>query len=250
MTESGTATKAKRVRGMQKRFALVATAAVAALGAALATTFTADTGSTNISVSAPGGGSSLLFPVASGNSLPSTTDAYIDKTAGKLQNTPNSALSGTGANTSGFNTIGTATTPSWSVVQNSAGNVSTPGDLAVVDADTTDAGSAANVLVTLYLTNLSPLQGDYNSFAWPIDVYKSTDNGDSWTAVTGLGLPQYLTNTSGYLTLTLPTGSHFLYDITMDTGGSYYVINTTDNHLTTNTNDPAPSFYFTIQPLS
>jgi len=52
----------------------------------------------------------------------------------------------------------------------------------------------------------------------------------------------YLTSNAGTISVTLPAGAY--YDVTMDTGGSFYCTATTSN----STAALAPSFYFTAQP--
>ena len=49
--------------------------------------------------------------------------------------------------------------------------------------------------------------------------------------------PTYLTNSSGVVTLRLPTGKY--YDIAMDSGGALYCISTTASG-----GSLSPSFYF------
>jgi hypothetical protein len=198
----------------------------------MTTSYLAATGTVSTSVTGTSA-SDFVYPVAStSSSLPSAVTALEYST-------------GITTTTTGTN-IGTLQTPSWSPVQYSAGSVTTAGDLALIDA-----GAAPNgVNVTVYVTNLAALQEDYSSFALPIGVYSyvppsGSGSTPSWTldtAVVGgtIATATYLTSTSGYLTFNLPSSTAY-YDITIDSGGSYYCTSTTAGSL-------APTFFITAQP--
>ena len=247
-----------RVKTRRRRFLAVSSAALAVLGIALGVTFTADTGSASITISSGSisNASSLVFPLdGSTKGLPDSSNAYVATTGGALKYSTNGTLATSSTagttNTSAIKTAGAVTNPSWSVVSNAAGTVSTAGDLAVIDADTTDAGGASSVLVTMYITNLKLLQHDYSSFAFPVNVYRNgaattsctAGSSGSWTSVN----TTYLTNTTGYVSFSLGTGTHCLYDITFDTGGAFYVVSTTNDGTT---GSLGPSFFYTAQAIS
>lgn len=249
MDETGTLTTgARRFRTRRRRFLLVATAALAAVGAAMGISFTADTGTATVSVTA-GTSSTLVFPVAASGSLPSTTGDVVnwgDPT------TPTSALAF--ATTAHAQTINTPTNASWSPVSGAAGSVTTPGDLFVIDGRSASAGGAAHITVNVYVTNLAPLQAAYSSFAWPVDLYfqkaqggssprliaggtqAAGGDGSKWEivgptttnlspAVTFTASNYFLTNTGGFVSYYLPTGTDYFYEIALDSGGSFYTVN-------------------------
>lgn len=237
-------------RSLTRRRGLIAAAAsLSLLAASMGTAFLATTGTTSAKVTASTASSDFLYTVGSGTSFPTA----ISSDALEYGSTPS-----------------TAKLPSWSPNASSAGSVTTPGDLALVDAT-----SAANgVILTTFVTNLAALQQDYSSFALPVNVYylaqgtsstvggasvTSTTSGAStcltggtcsWqpansTAHTGfnvLSSATYLTSNAGAISVTLPAGAY--YDVTMDAGGSFYCTATT----TSGTAALAPSFYFTAQP--
>lgn len=213
-----------RSQKRRKRFLAVAIAGLAILGASLGVSFLGSTGTITTSVSAAS--SSFVFPVADGNSVPSAVD--------KLEYTPAANISS--------GTINTAVVPSWSPTAQSAGSVTTAGDLALIDGTI----AANGVTVSLYVTNLAGLQQDYSSLALPVNVYQSpcTSGSCTWTQASGVvaSPPTYLTATSGFLTFNLPAGKY--YDIAMDTGGSYYTTSTS----TSGTATLSPDYYFTAQP--
>jgi len=214
----------------RKRFMVVSVAGLAVLAAALGVSFLGTTGSTAVSVTAAN--SNFIFPVSNGASLPSGTN-FVNA----LKYTPASAIT----SSSSASTINTATLPSWAPVLNTAGSVTTAGDLAVVDATTASTG----VIVNVYVTNLAGLQMDYSSYALPFNVYSSSCTAGScgtWAQASGISLT-YLTNSEGFLSFSLPAGKY--YDITMDTGGSFFTSGTS----TTSPASLSPSYYFTAQPF-
>lgn len=160
----------------------------------------------------------------------------------------------------GTGSDGTVTlqSPGWSPQAQSAGSVTTPGDIALVDA----TGAAKGLHVSVFVTNLSALQQDYSSFVLPVDVYylassastqaapylttSSCNPGScSWQLANGAGSSPavsssvtYLTSDEGMVSFTLPRG---FYDITLEAGGSYYCTNTTAGSL-------SPTFFVTSKP--
>lgn len=225
----------RRSRTRQRRFLMVAVAGLAVVGVAMGVSFLDASGTTSTSVSAAS--NSFVFPVAASTSSPLpckivnlkyTTSAGI--TAGSCSPTVTQGA---------FKTSGVVL-PSWTPVGGSAGSVTTAGDLAVIDATTGTLGpDHGTLLVSMYITNLDKLQQDYSSFAFPVNVYSSTD-GTGWAAATSV-LPTvtYLTYSTAFLSFSMPAG--YYYDITFDTGGSFYTTSTTAGSLN-------PSFFFTAQP--
>ena len=206
---------------------MLGVATLAVLGAILGISFTADTGTTSVSVSSGGGAGKLVYPIgpaASGNTVPSALDTHT------LQN---GTVVGSGSTSS--NQL-----PTWSAAAGVAGSVGTAGDLAVIDGTTSSAGGAASIQLTVYVTNLNALGADYTSWAFPLEVYSTTNGGTSWTPVAASA--QFITHTLGFLSYSLPTGGTTYYDVVMNTGGSFYTVSTTAGDL-------SPDFYFTAQPV-
>ncbi|MHB1087995.1 MAG: hypothetical protein ACYC19_04425 [Acidimicrobiales bacterium] len=237
----------KGQRSSTRRRGLIAAAAsISLVAASMGTAFLATTGTTTANVVASTASSNFLYPVGSSTSFPAAPSSLE-----YLSTATNAKL------------------PSWSPNANSAGSVTTAGDLALVDAT-----SAANgVILTTFVTNLAALQQDYSSFALPVNVYYlaqglaaggapvtsttvsasgclTTPATCSWqpanaTAHSGfnvLSSATYLTSNAGAISVTLPAGAY--YDIAMDAGGSFYCTATTSS----GTAALAPAFYFTAQP--
>jgi hypothetical protein len=214
----------------RRRFLIVSVAALAVLAVALGVSFTADTGTSSVTVSAGGGGGELVY-----------------ERSGSAVTFP----SGGGTVTFKAATTTTGQAPSWSPVAGSAGSVTQAGDIAVIDGRASSAGGALSVNLTLYITNLAPLQKMYGSYAFPIKIYESTQSSadfSGWSASPmsfgGQSL-FYMTNTTGYLSFTLPThGTHHkYYAVELETGGSYYTVSTTAPG-----GELGPSFFITAQP--
>jgi hypothetical protein len=211
-------------RKRRKRFLAVGVAGLAVLAAALGISFAGDTGTASISVSSAS--NSFVFPVADGASLPANVNTLKYTTA---------------VNT-GAHTITTAVLPTWVPSTNTAGSVTTAGDLALIDG--TLSGIANALTVNVYITNLAALQLDYSSFALPFNVYESpcTAGSCTWTQSSAVVVspPTYLTSTEGFVSFSLPKGKY--YDIAIDLGGSFYTISTTASG-----GSLSPSFYFASQ---
>ena len=218
----------RRGGARRKRFLAVSVAGLAVLAAALGVSFLGSTGTTTVGVTAAN--SNFIFPVFNNAPMPAGTN-FVSS----LKYTT-SGISASSASS----TLGTAVLPSWSPVLNTAGSVTTAGDLAVVDATTASNG----IIVNVYVTNLAGLQQDYSSYALPFNVYQSpcTAGSCTWTQASGISLT-YLTNSEGFLSFSLPKGNY--YDITMDTGGSFFTSGTS----TTAPASLSPSYYFTAQPF-
>lgn len=269
MRDSGITSSARRFRSRRRRFLLVSTAALAAVGIAMGVSFTANTGTASISVT-PGTSSTLVYPVASSASLPSTAGDVITWGGGSA--TAALKFGTKAANQAVDSAAASLFLPAWSPVAGAAGTVPTasgtpgtnylgPGDLFVIDGRTASAGGANYITINIYITNLSNMQAAYSSFAWPIDLYVqhgTTITTANWNVVdsthpsagqTTSGQTVnftansfFLTNTGGYLSYYLPTGADLFYEIAMDAGGSYFTVNTgTPSNL-------GPSFFVTAQP--
>jgi hypothetical protein len=213
----------------RRRFLMLGVATLAVLGTILGISFTADTGSTSVSVTGGAGAGKLVYPIsgASGSTMPSALNTHT------LQNGTVVASGTTSSNS----------LPSWTPAAGVPGSVTTHGDLAVIDGTTTSAGGATTVQLTIYVTNLGDLGGDYTSWAFPISVWSTTNGGLSWTQVAASS--QYITHTLGFLSYSLPTGGSTYFDVVMDTGGSFYTVSTS----TASGHSLSPNFYFTAQPV-
>lgn len=206
-------------RKFRKRFLAISVAGLAVLAASLGVSFAGDSGTASLTVS--GGSSNFVYPVSSGAALPSAV----------------TTLKYTSAVNTTSHTITTAVSPSWTPIAGSAGSVTTPGDLGLIDATT--VGTA--IVLNVYITNLAALQQDYSSYSLPINVYSSTcaSNSCTWAQDSTVlaSAPTYITNSAGVITLSLPTGKY--YDVTLDSGGAFYTISTTASG-----GALSPSFYF------
>lgn len=247
-----------RSRTRKRRFLLVALAALAAVGALMGVSFLDQSGATTLNVTAasgsdlvwPASGSSYNLPVGNGT-RPLTSTEYSSGVA----NVSGCSTTCSTSNPATSSTLASDTLPSWSPTQSTAGNVTTAGDIAVIDA----TQSTGNVIVSLYVTNLAALSDDYSSFAFPVDVYRSQGSADpsapsSWTQASAIvsssPFSSFLTDTTGVLTFSLPAG--YYYDLTMDSasqgfggGGSYYCISTTAAG-----GSLSPAFFVTANPTA
>jgi hypothetical protein len=222
-------TSARRFRLKRRRFLAVAVVGMAALAVAMGVSFTADSGSTTVSVTA-GSTSPLVFT----GTLSGDISKY--KVSGGTSRTA----------------------PNWTPVSGSAGSVTTVGDLAIIDARSASAGGATNLTITIYVTNLPALQKMYSSFAWPIRLYSgkytATGTVTDWSgaAIVASSDTTYLTNTGGYLSFSVPTaaddtlGNIVAVQLGGDggsDGGSFYTVSTTAAGGSLN-----PTFFITAQP--
>ena len=238
MNSSLATTAVRRSRVRRRRFLLLAVAGLAVVGVAMGVSFLDASGTTSTSVSAAS--DSFVFPVAA------STSSKLPCAVVNLKYTTSAGITpGTGTNCAttqtAFNTS-SVVLPSWTPVAGSAGSVTTAGDLAVIDATTGTLGpDHGSLLVNMYITNLDKLQQAYSSFAFPVNVYSSTTGTGTWTAdTTVLPAVTYLTYSTGFLSFDMPAGKY--YDITFDTGGSFYTTSTST------VADLNPSFFFTAQP--
>ena len=226
--------------GVRRKFLIISLTALTVLGASMGVSFTADTGVTQITAASTGGALPLIWSASYG-------------TAGGLP------VAVTGAATAGwkYGTAGTGaqsvpTAPGWPVVvAGQAGNVTTAGDVATIDATDT---SATYLLLTIYITNMKPLALTYNSYSLPIRIYGATafsSGAVTWSATPLVDANSintantYLTNNQGYETFKLPTGAGKYYSVTLDAGGSYYPYQTGASGAAT-----TPALYITAQRTS
>lgn len=222
----------KSLRKRRRRFLLVSIPALAVLAVALGVSFADDAGTSTLNVSSSS--NNFVFPVISG-----TTGVPAAVTALKYTGT-----SGIAANAFTASVI----RPTWTPVTGSAGEITTAGDLVLVDATAGTLGTATALTVTIYITNLAGLQQAYSSFAFPIRIWKcaaTCSSNAAWSEVADDAVisprPSYLANTDGFIQFRLPVG--FYYDIAFDLGGSFYTISTTTAA------NLSPQFFFTAQPI-
>ncbi len=108
--------------------------------------------------------------------------------------------------------------PSWRSFGGTVGGVNTPGDLFYIDA----SNSAADIAVSLYLTNAADLAHHYRYLILKVGVYlrAGTDQWQEAVLPDGTALPaSYITMRSGRVELTLP--GYASYKLSID-GGSFY----------------------------
>jgi len=206
--------------------------------------FLGNTGTVAVSVTAGSSNGNIVFPISAGAAAPSELS-----TLGYSSTTVFTTEYGSTVSIGTTNTFSTAKNPGWTPVANSAGSVTTAGDIALIDASSYAIGSAADVYLSVYITNLTNLQYDYSSFAFPFDIYKCSATGatctsaSAWTSVYPSGSAPFITNTDGVVTIELPAG--YFYDVTFDTGGSFYCISVS----TTSPASLSPTFYLAAQPV-
>ena len=210
---------------VRRRFLAVAIPGLAVVLAITGIGYLAGTGSVTATVQG-GSNSSYLYLVTANNTIPAPSLKWSSITV-----------------TTSANTITTAQLPVITASKTPA-QVSTPGDLALVDARST------NVAVSMYVTNLAVMRTDYLSFELPVVVYKATcttttsgtcSATSTWAITATLtptpttGTP--ITTTTGLLSFHMTSG--FFYDITVRKGG-FLSKSGTGTYA-------APKFYFTAQ---
>lgn len=241
MTDQGATSRRQRSRSMRRRrFLIGSIAALAALAVSMGVSFLGDTGTATLALSTP------------------VSDSFVYSVTTA---SPATAPSGLGSGLRYGSTVsGSAFTaaqnPNWTPAPSTAGSVTTPGDIAVIDATSTTMPNGGNVLVSIYLTNLSTLAAGYSSYAFPIEIFQcasscaaqsdtGTGTSGTWTLTSETPLDSnslpttFLTNNTGFLTFTLPEG--YYYDITMPTGGSFYTLSGVTS------SNATPSYYITAQ---
>ncbi len=128
--------------------------------------------------------------------------------------------------------------PSWSVFGRAIGGVTTPGDLFYVG----NTDNAADMLVTLYLTNAEELIHYYRYLILNVGIYvqNSDDQWERATAGNGELIPDiYLTMRNGRVGFTLP--GYAQYKITIDSG-SFYA-----NGIGADEGSASPKFYLSVE---
>lgn len=205
---------------------LIAIVAVAILVAVSAVTFASTSGTSSVSISAGGVSGDLASVTAAGSAT--SFLKYGTYTAGSTTKYRN---------------------PAWSPVANSAGSISTTGDLYSVDT----TGNTGNVLVTIYLDNPNALAKNYTYLNLKVNIWKKgasyvaptvgsagTNGWEQATLSGGTAIGTvYLTMSNGYTSFILAGDAE--YDITVD-GGSYFCISTD----TSGGGSLSPSFYVTV----
>jgi hypothetical protein len=219
--------KVRRSSKLRRRMLVMSIAVLAVLASSLTVSHLGNTGT--LSASVTGTTPSYVFMAGNNTTLPTQMTS--------LKYTPSAGINGSHVLTSVVN-------PGWSPSAQSAGSVTTAGDIAAIDGSVASNGLA----VSLYVTNLAALQSDYSSFAFPLNIYMATPGSCTtsciWTqdAAVIASAPTYLTSTTGFIEFNLPAGS--FYDITFDTGGSLFCTATTVSA----TAALAPAFFVTAQP--
>lgn len=221
----------------RKRFLAISIAALAVLSVAMGVSFLGTTGTTGVTVTSSGS-SDYVFPVT-GEGIPGMTEG-VKKAVKALE-------FGTTENSPTLPSLGEPTV-------GTAGKVAASGDLALVDASSETLGSATELIVNVYVTNLSGLSLDYSSFALPVTVYKATcenaaekkcgETSAKWTVdseVSSEAAGLFLTNTEGTFSFRVKGAAHQFLDIAMNEGGSYYLSKVAAGGAL------GPEFYFTAQ---
>jgi hypothetical protein len=246
----------RRLSRKRNKFLLLSLAAVAVLSTALAVSFTADSGVTSIGVTGTAGSQYVYAPTyGSVGTLPTVGGVGLGDTAVANK----SWAYGTA---SGF-----ATSPVWSGTGGNpslgAGYIKTGGDVALIDARN---APTANLVVSVYITNLGQLMADYSSFAFPIELYQGSVGAPAvsgrlpitWTRLSVGPSPSitFLTDSGGVLSWKVPAGSASnVYEVVMtgatdtapvnpaafSSGGAFFIQAVTN----TTTAALAPSFYVT-----
>lgn len=136
--------------------------------------------------------------------------------------------------------------PAWNVSQGQVTQVTTAGDVAVVD------GTAGNTLITVTLANAAAMAGAYSYVNIPIDIYQCTvaTSTCTWAAADELNSSpaaaystQYLSFSNASLSFEVSGGANTYYEVTVPTGGSLYCYSTATS------SDLSPSFLVTTQLL-
>jgi len=127
--------------------------------------------------------------------------------------------------------------PSMSVFGRAIGGVTRPGDLFYIDA----TENAADITVTLYLTNSQELSHCYRFLILKVGIYVESAGGEwekaSWWD--GELIPEtFITLRNGWVSFTL--AGYTNYKVTID-GGSFYCIRTQADGGTV-----SPQFYLTV----
>ena len=130
-----------------------------------------------------------------------------------------------------------STTPIWTVFGRAIGGVSTPGDLFYIDA----TNNAADIQVTLYITNAQELIHCYRYLILKVGVYVKSNGGEWERASRGNGetIPDtFITMRNGRVSFTLP--GYTKHKVTIDSG-SFYCFTIKGNG-----GSFSPQFYLTV----
>jgi hypothetical protein len=187
-------------------------------------------------------GTTLTFAT---NSLAATVNITADSSDPAIAQSVGGAGGDGVANTvklqysTGANSPFTHVSPTWSPSKKKAGTISA-GDVYYVDC----TGNAADVRVTIYLTNSGKLAKDYTYLNMKINVRGG--ESEDWTQATtvddSIDATDYLTFDRGEISFIL-AGSTY-YDIMIDSG-DFFCANT----LVDATHDLSPEFYINIEPF-
>jgi len=127
--------------------------------------------------------------------------------------------------------------PSWYAFGRAIGGVTTPGDLFYIDA----TENAADITVTLYLTNTHELSYCYSYLILEVGVYTESNAG-KWEKTPwddGKLIPEiFITLRNGQVSFTLP--GHAKHKVTIDSG-SFYCVNASVDGVSL-----SPQFYLTV----
>ncbi len=136
----------------------------------------------------------------------------------------------------------------WNAAIGQASEITTSGDLAIIDARGTDR----NLLITIALVNPVQLAGNYAYMMLPIEIYQRQDTSlGSWAAaVDSAGddiQTQYLTIGSGPISFVVNGGQGSVaitdyYQLSLGTGGSMYTVSVASN----GTHSLSPEFLVTV----
>jgi len=129
-----------------------------------------------------------------------------------------------------------AVAPTWTAFGRAIGGV-TPGDLFYIDA----SGIAADITITLYLTNAGELIHLYRYLIMEVGVYaKSSGGWEKATLWNGKPVPDtYITLRNGQVNFLLP--GYAKYKISLDSGSFYCFGSNADGEMF------SPQFYLTME---
>lgn len=127
--------------------------------------------------------------------------------------------------------------PSWSAFGKAIGGVSTPGDLFSIDA----TNNAADIVVTLHITNTNELFHCYRYLILKVGVYVESSAGEWEKASMNNGEPipdTFITLRNCQVSFTL--AGYANYKVTIDSGSFYCITANTDS------GSLSPQFYLTV----
>ncbi len=206
----------------RRRFLVVAVALLAIAGPMLGMSYLGDSGTTTAAVTASAQ-PKLVMPISTASGFGT---AFLP--------------SGTSVVLKNGTTTTSGTLPSWTPAAGSPGQVTTAGDLAVLNT----IGATGPVTLNVYITNLVQLAQMYQSYSLPLSIWKCS-SATACTASTWGATPVssgYLLNTQPNYTVTLDPG--YFYSVSMDTGGSFFCTSTSAAG-----GSLSPSFFFSAQAL-